>query len=79
MTRPSESRQQRAAEARLRGLAAERRVLGELEFQRRQLRRRAERSERVRERTRAAVAARQGRQQSADELPFEELSEGGRA
>ncbi len=62
----------RAAEARLRGLARERKALGEDAFRRLQLRRRAERLERVRARTRAAVAARQGRQQSADELPFGE-------
>ncbi len=67
------------ARRRLRRLDRERDAVGELEFQRRQLRRRAERLERVRARTRAAMAARQGRQQSADELPFEELTEGGRA
>ncbi len=67
------SRQQRAAEARLRGLAAERRALGDARFEALQLRRRAERLERVRERTRAAVAARQSRCRSdLDVLPFEE-------
>ncbi len=58
----------------MRGLAAERRALGDARFEALQLRRRAERLERVRARTRAAVAARQGRQQSADELPFEETA-----
>ncbi len=68
------SPQQRTAEARARGLLRERDALGLLAFERLQLRRRAERLERVRARTRAAVAARQGRQQSAVELPFEEAS-----
>ncbi len=72
MTRPSEGRQQRAAEARARGLLKERDAIGTLAFEALQLRRRAERLERVRERTRAAVAARQGRQQPADTLPFVE-------
>ncbi len=71
MTLPADKK--RAAEARLRGLAKERKALGEDAFRRLQLRRRSERLERVRERTRAAVAARQSRCRSdLDVLPFEE-------
>ncbi len=61
----------RAAEARLRGLARERKALGEDAFRRLQLRRRAERLERVRERTRAAVEARRTRQLA---LPLDGLA-----
>ncbi len=59
------------AEARLRRQAAERRALGDARFEALQLQRRAERLERVRARTRAAVLARQHRQ---PELPFEETA-----
>ncbi len=73
MTTPRKSKQQRAAaEARARGLLKERDAIGLLAFERLQLRRRAERSERVRERTRTAVLARQRRQPEPDRLPFEE-------
>ncbi len=72
MTCPSEGRQQRAAEARVRGLLKERDAIGLLAFERLQLRRRAGRLERVRERTREAVFARQHRQPEPDCLPFEE-------
>ncbi len=61
-----------AARRRLRRLALERAAVWELEFQRLQLRRRAERSERVRAHTRAAVLARQNRQPQPDPLPFQE-------
>ncbi len=66
------SQQRRTAEARARRLLQERTALGELAFERVQLRRRAERLERVRERTRDAVATRQGRSSGPDPLPFEE-------
>ncbi len=72
MTAPHKSKQQRAAEARARGLLKERDRLGVLAFERLQLRRRAERLERVRARTRAAVLARQRQQPEPDWLPFEE-------
>ncbi len=72
MTTPRKIEQQRAAEARARGLLKERDAIGLLAFERLQLRRRAERSERVRERTRTAVLARQRRQPEPDRLPFEE-------
>ncbi len=70
-TEADNSKQQRAAEARLRGLATERRALGDARFEALQLRRRAERLERVRTRTRAAVAARATRTAVASVLPFE--------
>ncbi len=73
-TEADNSKQQRAAERRARGLLRERDALGLLAFERLQNRRRAERLERVRARTRAAVVARARRQQSADELPFEEIA-----
>ncbi len=63
MTRPAKSEEQLAAEARARGLLKEWDRLGADAFERVQLRRRAERLERVRTRTRAAVAARQDREQ----------------
>ncbi len=63
MIRPGKSRQQLAAEACARGLLKERAAIGELAFQRLQLRRRAERLDRVRERTRAAVTERRQRQE----------------
>ncbi len=72
MTAPRKSRQQLAAEARARGLLKERGAIGVLAFERLQNRRRAERLERVRERTRAAVLTRQHRQPEPDCLPFEE-------
>ncbi len=72
MTTPRKSQQQRAAEARARGLLKERDAIGVIAFERLQSRRRAERLERVRERTRAAVLARQHRQPEPDVLPFEE-------
>ncbi len=65
---------QRAAEARLRGLARERKALGENAFHRLQLRRWAERLERVRARTRAAVAARRTRQLAPDPLLLDGLA-----
>ncbi len=73
-TDTDKSKSQRAAEARARGLLKERDRLGVIAFERLQLRRRAERLERVRERTRAAVLARQHRQPEPDHLPFEELA-----
>ncbi len=72
MSAPRKSQQQRAAEARARGLLKERDRLGVIAFERLQNRRRAERHERVRERTRAAVLARQQRQPEPERLPFEE-------
>ncbi len=72
MSAPRKSQQQRAAEARARGLLEERDAIGTLAFEALQLRRRAERLERVRERTRAAVLARQHQQPEPDCLPFEE-------
>ncbi len=66
------SPQQRTAEARARRLLKERAAVGELEFERRQLRRQRERIERCRERTRAAVLGRQSRQPQPDPLPFQE-------
>ncbi len=74
MTAPRKSRQQLAAEARARGLLKERDALGVLAFERLQLRRRAERLERVRERTRAVVAARRTRQPELEWLPFEDIA-----
>ncbi len=68
------SKQQRAAEARARWLLKERDAIGLLAFERLQIQRRAERLERVRERTRAAVAARRTRQPVPDRLPFEGLA-----
>ncbi len=62
------------AEARLRRQAAERRALGDARFEALQLQRRAERLERVRARTRAAVLARQHRQPEPDCLPFDETA-----
>ncbi len=73
-TPPRKSKQQRAAEARARGLLKERDAIGLLAFERLQLRRRAERLERVRERTRAAVAARRTRQHAPDPLPLDGLA-----
>ncbi len=67
-------KQQRAAEARARGLLRERDALGLLAFERLQLRRRAERLERVRARTRAAVATRRTRQPAPDPLPLDGLA-----
>ncbi len=72
MTLPADKK--RAAEARLRGLAKERKALGEDAFRRLQLRRQAERLERVRERTRAAVAARRTRQPAPDPLALDGLA-----
>ncbi len=63
MIRPGRSRQQLAAEARALGLLKERDAIGLAAFERVQLRRRAERLERVRERTRAALAKRRQRKQ----------------
>ncbi len=63
------SRQQRTAEARARRLLKQRTALGSLAFERLDLRRRAERLERVRARTRAAVEAR--RRAAEQLLPFE--------
>ncbi len=74
MTAPRKSRQQLAAEARARGLLKERDTIGVLAFERLRLRRRAERLERVRERTRAAVAARRTRQPAPDFLPLDGLT-----
>ncbi len=71
MTAPHKSTQQRAAEARARELLKERDAVGALAFERLQGRRRAERLERVRMRTRAAVLARQSRQPEPECLPFE--------
>ncbi len=71
MTRPRKSKQQAAAERRARGLLRERDALGLLAFERLQLRRRAERLERVRERTRAADQARRTRQPA---LPLDGLA-----
>ncbi len=69
-SRPSE--QQLAAEARARGLLLEQARLGADAAERLQLRRRAERLERVRARTRAALAARARPTAAPDVLPFEE-------
>ncbi len=74
MTAPRKSRQQLAAEARARGLLKERDAIGVLAFERLPLRRRAERLERVRERTRAVVAARRTRQPELEWLPFEDIA-----
>ncbi len=63
-----------AARRRLRRLERERTALGELAFERVQLRRRAERLECVRARTRAAVAARRTLQPELEWLPFEEIA-----
>ncbi len=71
---PRKSKQQRAAEARARGLIKERESMGELRFERLQLRRRAEYRARVRERTLAAVAARRTRQLAPDPLPLDGLA-----
>ncbi len=71
---PRKSQQQRAAEARARGLIKERESMGELRFERLQIRRRSEYRARVRERTLAAVAARRTRQPVPDRLPFEGLA-----
>ncbi len=60
-----------AAQRRLRRLNRERAAVGDAEFERRQLQRQRERIERCRERTRAAVLARQHRQPEPDCLPFE--------
>ncbi len=72
MTAPRKSQQQRAAEARVRGLLKERDALGLIRFEALQLKRQAARIERCRERTRAAVLARQHRQPEPSYLPFEE-------
>ncbi len=48
--------------------------MGELRFERLQIRRRSEYRARVRERTLAAVAARRTRQPVPDRLPFEGLA-----
>ncbi len=50
--------------------------MGELRFERLQIRRRAEYRARVRERTRAAVAARRTRQLAPDPLPLDGLTGG---
>ncbi len=77
-SRPPKSKQQQAAEARLRALLKERDQLGTAAFERLQLRRRAERLHRVRAGTRAAVAARETHQPGLDDhtaqlpLQFEE-------
>ncbi len=76
--RPVKSTEQLAAEARCRELIKERDRLGTAEFERVQLRRRAERLDRTRARTRAAVDARQKHQPGLDDhsaqlpLQFEE-------
>ncbi len=64
----------RAAEARARDLLRERAARGLLVFERLQLRRQAERIERVRGRTRAAVATRCTRQPAPDPLPLDGLA-----
>ncbi len=75
MTRPAKSKEQQAAEARARGMILEQARLGTVAFERLQLRRRAERLDRVRERTRAAVIARETHQPGLDDhsaqLPLE--------
>lgn len=69
------SQEQQAAEARVRALLKERDSLGIATFERLQARRRAARLERVRERTRAAVLARQiATIPVPDTLPFGEAS-----
>ncbi len=77
MTQPAKSKEQQAAEARARGLLKERDRLGTDAAERLQLRRRAERLERVRERAAAAVAARRTQPRAGDHnaqlaLQFEE-------
>lgn len=75
MTVGCKSEQQRAAEARARALLKERDTLGISAFERLQAKRRAARLERVRDRTRAAVLARQtGTTPIPDTLPFPEAS-----
>ncbi len=69
--RPVKSKEQLAAEACCRELIKERDRLGTAEFERVQLRRRAERLERVRARTRA-LAARARSTAAPAVLPFEE-------
>ncbi len=73
MSAPRKSQQQQAAEARARGLLKEQDRLGTAAFERLQSRRRAQRGERVRERTRAAVAARRVREQqnAGDQLQLD--------
>ncbi len=70
-SRPPKSKQQQAAEARARGLLKERDQISIAAFERVQLRRRAERLERVRARTRA-LAARARSTAAPAVLPFEE-------
>ena len=73
MTAPRKSKQQLAAEARARGLLRERDAIGLFAFERLQLKRRAARLERCRERTRLAMARRQGpRHAENSTLPFGE-------
>ncbi len=74
MSAPRKSQQQQAAEARARGLIKEQARIGTAEFERVQLRRRAERLERTRERARAAVIACQTQPRPGDhnaQLPFQ--------
>ncbi len=63
------SKERLAAEARARGMLLEQARLGSVASERLQLRRRAERLERVRARTRAAVIARETHQPGLDDRP----------
>ncbi len=71
MTRPAKAKEQQAAVARARGMILEQARLGTVAAERVQLRRRAERSERIRERNRAAAAARGTHQPGLDDHPVQ--------
>ncbi len=73
MSAPRKSQQQQAAEARARGLLRDRSRLGTAAFEALQMRERAQRSQRTRERTHAAVAARRAREQqnAGDQLQLD--------